>query len=63
MNHSVAPNVYSSVRIPLWIRNELAIQVLVVSSKNDITRLNEFNYTLNVVPRHIEWIWVIYNYG
>ena len=59
MNHLVIPYVKTSMGVSLLVWNELAVQVLVVAPYQNIPRLCNLHYALNVVASNIVWIWVI----
>ena len=60
MNYLVFSNIYPRMGISPLVRNELAIQVLVVSTQKNITWFKKFHYLLNVEAIDIEGVWVIY---
>ena len=63
MHHLVLANADSSMGVALGVRDELAVKVFVVSTEDDVARLDEVHYPLHVVASHIVGVWIICQNG
>ena len=59
MHHLVLPNADSSMGVSSGVGDELAVKVLVVSTEENVARLDEVHYLLHVVSSHIVGVWII----
>ena len=63
MDNQVVSNVESSMGIAPVVWDELAVQVLVVATQENVPWPDEVHYPLQVVPSDIVGVWVICQYG
>lgn len=59
MHNLVVPHIDASMGIPPLVRDELAIQILVIPPYQNVARLDDLHYLENVMPIDNKWIWVI----
>ena len=59
MNHLAIANVQSTVRIQIWVTNEVAVKILVIATKNYITRLKDAKRFFHMRAIHCILSWII----
>ena len=59
MDDHVLANVDASVGVAFFVGDELAIKVLVVATKQNVSWLDDVHYSLDVETSDVEWLGVI----